>query len=181
MNHLDGLAAMKRNVEIKARIKSIDSLLPAVAAIATHGPTEIFQDDTFFSCPRGRLKLRAFSESEGELIFYQRPDIAGPKESSYIIAATASPGELCRVLSRAYGQLGHVRKQRALFLVGTTRIHLDRVEKLGEFLEIEVVLDQNESVKAGLSHAEELMNKLGIARNQLTEESYVDLLSKAVR
>jgi predicted adenylyl cyclase CyaB len=169
---------MERNVEIKARIESIDSLSPAVAALATHGPTEVFQDDTFFACPNGRLKLRAFSEIEGELIFYQRPDIAAPKESSYIISPTKSPGKLCEVLSVAYGQVGHVRKHRTVFLAGTTRIHLDRIESLGEFLEIEVVLDQNDSVKAGISRAEELMNQLGISRKQLVEEAYVDLLRR---
>ena len=52
---------MARNIEIKAQIESIESLLPLVAKIADEGPIEIVQDDTFFACPNGRLKLRAFS------------------------------------------------------------------------------------------------------------------------
>src|SRR6266404_2966481 len=128
---------MPRNVEIKARIESVDALLPRVQAIADSGPTEIFQDDTFFQCPNGRLKLRAFSEASGELIFYQRPDRAGPKESFYVISATTSPDTLREALSLAYGQCGRVRKHRALFMVGRTRIHLDKVEELGHFLELE--------------------------------------------
>lgn len=86
---------MARNIEIKARIDSIESILPLAAEIASDGPTEILQDDTFFTCPNGRLKLRAFSEHEGQLIFYQRSDSAGPKESFYVISPTcksASPG-----------------------------------------------------------------------------------------
>jgi len=136
---------MPRNVEIKARIESVDLLIPKVAAIADQGPTEISQNDTFFACPNGRLKLRTFSEHKGELIFYQRPDAPGPKESSYLIAPTSSPGELREVLWRAYGIVGRVRKQRTLFVAGRTRIHLDRVEELGDFLELEVVLTDGEA------------------------------------
>src|SRR5579862_3869227 len=119
---------MPRNIEIKARIEGVEALSPRVRAIADSGPTEIFQDDTFFQCPNGRLKLRAFSDASGELIFYQRPDNAGPKESFYVISATASPGSLREALSLAYGQAGRVRKRRTLFMVGRTRIHLDHVE-----------------------------------------------------
>jgi adenylate cyclase class IV len=60
---------MPRNIEIKARIPSVQSLIPIAAAIADEGPVEIVQDDTFFACDNGRIKLRAFSETEGELIF----------------------------------------------------------------------------------------------------------------
>ena len=68
---------MLRNVEIKARIESVEALKPVAAGIADEGPVEIFQDDTFFRCPSGRLKLRAFSNDSGELIFYRRADERG--------------------------------------------------------------------------------------------------------
>ena len=167
---------MPRNVEIKARIESVDTLLPRVQAIADSGPTEIFQDDTFFSCPNGRLKLRAFSESAGELIFYQRPDMAGPKESFYVISPTASPDTLREALSLAYGACGRVRKHRTLFRAGRTRIHLDRVDGLGHFLELEVVLSEGESTETGMGIARELLATLGISPQQLIEGAYVDLL-----
>jgi adenylate cyclase class IV len=73
---------MARNIEIKARIEGIEALLPKLAALADEGPIEILQDDWFFGCESGRLKLRAFSDAEGQLIFYRRPDQLGPKESS---------------------------------------------------------------------------------------------------
>jgi predicted adenylyl cyclase CyaB len=168
---------MERNVEIKARIESVDALLRVAAMLADRRPTEMFQDDTFFACPRGRLKLRAFSHSEGQLIFYRRPDAAGPKESSYIISPTTSPDTLREALSLAYGQTGRVRKHRTVFLLGRTRMHLDRVEGLGEFLELEVVLGQHEPVEAGISIANELLGKLGVSPRQLIKEAYVDLLS----
>jgi predicted adenylyl cyclase CyaB len=167
---------MARNIEIKARIESVEAVLPRVKAIAESGPTEIVQDDTFFNCPNGRLKLRAFSETAGELIFYQRPDQTGPKESFYVISPTASPNTLREVLSLAYGQSGRVRKHRILFLMERTRIHLDRVEGLGDFIELEVVLSEGEPAEAGVNVARELLAKLGIPPEQLIEGAYVDLL-----
>lgn len=169
---------MPRNVEIKARIDSVGALLPMARAIADSGPTEILQDDTFFSCPNGRLKLRAFSETSGELIFYQRPDQAGPKESFYIISPTASPDTLRKALSLAYGQSGRVRKHRTLFMAGRTRIHLDRVEGLGDFLELEVVLSENESTESGVKVAHELLDRLDVFPEQLIEGAYIDLLRR---
>jgi predicted adenylyl cyclase CyaB len=173
--------SMPRNVEIKARIESVDALLPRVQAIADSGPSEIFQDDTFFSCPTGRLKLRAFSETNGELIFYQRPDNAGPKESFYVISPTASPNALREVLSLAYGQCGRVRKHRTLFMVGRTRIHLDDVEQLGHFLELEVVLSDGESIQDGIEITHALLVRLGISPQQLVEGAYVDLLDRKIQ
>jgi predicted adenylyl cyclase CyaB len=165
-----------RNVEVKARIENVAMLTPRVAAFATQGPIEIAQDDTFFNCVTGRLKLRAFSNDSGELIFYRRVNQAGPKESFYILSPTSSPETLRESLSLAYGQIGRIRKYRTLFLVGRTRIHLDRVEGLGHFLELEVMLVDDEPADAGVREAGELMDRLGIQPGQLVEGAYLDLL-----
>jgi predicted adenylyl cyclase CyaB len=169
---------MARNVEIKARIASVEELVPKAAAIADKGPVEIIQDDTFFSCESGRLKLRAFSKEEGELIFYRRADQQGPKESFYLRSPTSAPETLRDSLSLAYGEAGRVRKHRTLFLVGRTRIHLDKVEGLGDFLELEVVLAEGEPTGVGVREAHELMTKLGVDPSQLIEGAYVDLLAQ---
>jgi predicted adenylyl cyclase CyaB len=165
-----------RNIEIKARIESVAALTPRVAALATEGPIEIAQDDTFFNCVTGRLKLRAFSNDLGELIFYRRVNQAGPKESFYIRSPTSSPETLRESLSLAYGQIGRVRKYRTLFLVGRTRVHLDRVEGLGHFLELEVMLVDDEPADAGVREADELMDRLGVHPEQLIEGAYLDLM-----
>ena len=169
---------MARNVEIKARISSVESLLTKVAALASEGPFKIEQDDTFFPCKAGRLKLRDFLNGTGELLFYRRANQAGPKESFYIRAATSTPEALRESLSLAYGQVGRVVKQRTLFMVGRTRVHLDRVAKLGDFLELEVVLAENESLEAGTAEARELMHKLGVEAHHLIEQAYVELFNK---
>lgn len=169
---------MPRNIEIKARIESVESLIPIAAAIAGEGPTEILQDDTFFTCENGRMKLRTFSEEEGELIFYRRANQQGPKESFYLRSPTSSPGTLREALSQAYGQAGRVQKHRTLFIVGRTRVHLDRVKNLGHFLELEVVLQEGEPAEAGIQEAHNLMAELGVQSSQLVEGAYVDLLPR---
>ena len=169
---------MARNVEIKARIESVEAMAARVAALADRGPIEIDQDDTFFACEQGRIKLRAFSATQGELIFYQRPDQAGPKESRFAISPTASPDSLREALVLAYGSAGRVRKHRTVYLVGRTRVHLDRVEDLGDFLELEVVLAGDESADVGVKEARALMTALGLADGQLVDGAYVDLLSR---
>ena len=166
---------MARNVEIKARIESVEALVPRVAALACSGPFVIYQDDTFFACPNGRLKLRIFSRAEGQLIFYRRQDIAGPKESFYLISPTTSPYTLLEALSFAYGQTGRVKKHRTLFLIGRTRVHLDCVDDRGYFLELEVVLGEQESTSEGMTITHELLARLGISPTQLVEGAYVDM------
>ena len=167
---------MARNVEIKARIASVETVAPTVAALADQGPIEIVQDDTFFACDSGRLKLRAFSSQEGQLIFYRRPDQAGPKESFFVISPTPAPDTLREALSLAYGRAGRVRKHRTLYLIGRTRVHLDRGAHLGHFLEREVVLSEGEPSEPGVAEAHRIMAALGIAPDQLVEGAYVDLL-----
>jgi adenylate cyclase class IV len=175
---------MALNIEIKARIPSVESLLQPAAAIATEDPVEIRQDDTFFRCEGGRLKLRAFSEDDGELIFYRRSDQAGPKQSFYLRSPTTTPAVLRESLALAYGVVGRVRKHRTLFMAGRTRIHLDRVEGLGDFLELEVVMsDRDGAAEFAAAEAEAvgLMGRLGIEAAQLIDVAYVDLAAAGVK
>ncbi len=167
---------MPRNIEIKARVADPETLRRRAADLSDHGPEVIFQDDTFFNCPTGRLKLRDFGNGEGELIFYQRADESGPKPSYYRIAPTNDPESLRQVLLEAYGSPGRVIKHRTLYLAGRTRIHLDRVQGLGDFMELEVVLADNEAPEQGLAEAHQLMTALGIAPDSLVEGAYLDWL-----
>jgi len=167
-----------RNIEIKVRIGSVEAFAPVVANLADQDPIEMVQDDTFFNCDAGRLKLRSYSPHQGELIFYQRSDQSGPKESFYLISRTAEPDSLRAALSLAYGQAGRVRKHRTLYIAGRTRVHLDRVEGLGHFLELEVVLADGEPVQSGVEIAQHLMARLDIDSGQLIEGAYIDLLDK---
>lgn len=141
----------------------------------------ISQEDIFFNTPQGRLKLRIFSNDRGQLIYYIRPDQEGPKRSDYHIFHAADPASLRRVLELAYGIRGVVRKTRYLYLIGQTRVHLDDVEGLGQFVELEVVMQEGQSDTEGQAIAEGLMVNLGIEKNDLLEGAYIDLLESSAK
>lgn len=168
---------MARNIEIKARVADPEALAAATAAIADEGPIEIFQDDTFFNCATGRLKLRDFGNGTGELIYYRRADQSGPKESFYLLSPTTSPENLRESLRLANGISGRVIKHRTVYLVGQTRVHLDHVENLGHFMELEVVMRDTQGSDEGSRIAHALMSRLGIEASALIEGAYVDLLN----
>jgi len=167
---------MARNVEIKARVADLPAIEARARALADQGPFELMQDDTFFACPNGRLKLRELAADEGQLIFYERTDIAGPKLSRYFIAPTMDPASLRETLEHALSVIGRVRKRRRLYLAGTTRIHLDDVEGLGTFLELEVVLADDDATADGVRTAHVLLDAFGIPARDLVEGAYLDLM-----
>jgi predicted adenylyl cyclase CyaB len=150
-----------------------------VAAISDTPPQTLRQRDTFFRCTTGRLKLRETGAGQAELIFYSRPDVAGTKQSDYEITAVADPELLRVVLSRALGVTQTVEKTRVLCLVGQTRVHLDSVDGLGDFLELEVVLRPGQNSAEGQAIAADLMQRLGIRDTDLCSTAYADMLSAA--
>jgi adenylate cyclase len=168
---------MARNVEIKARVRDPESLHRRAGALSDTPPEVFVQEDTFFDAPRGRLKLRVLGPREGQLIAYQRADRHGPKVSTYFISLTDDPEALKAVLSASLGVRGVVRKRRTLFLVGRTRVHLDEVEGLGAFMELEVVLSPGQSAQDGEAEAKRLMGALGVEETDLIEGAYIDLLN----
>jgi predicted adenylyl cyclase CyaB len=170
---------MARNIEIKARVPDLDTIR-AKAAMLASGPGEILeQTDTFFAVPRGRLKVREFSDGSGELISYERPNQPGPKESVYTRFSCQNARALSQTLGRVLPARGTVVKRREVFLVGRTRVHLDRVENLGFFVELEVVLGAGEAVAHGEREAHELLEALEIPLAAWVASAYIDLLEEA--
>jgi predicted adenylyl cyclase CyaB len=171
-------AIVGRNVEVKARASDFAVQRRRAVELAGGPPEVLHQEDTFFRSRRGRLKLRRFSDNAGELIHYEREDAEGPSESRYMIVPTSEPVVLRCALSKALGTLGTVVKRRELFLVEGTRIHLDEVEGLGEFLELEAVLGPGESRKSGEERVRKLSAALCIDDSDLIDSAYIDLLRK---
>lgn len=167
---------MARNVEIKARSRDIELQGRIAARLAESPPALIEQEDTFFHVPRGRLKLREFGDGTGELIEYDRPDSHGPKQSTYIRSPISEPHSLKAALAAALGVRAVVRKRRTLFLAEQTRIHLDEVAGLGQFIELEVELQPDQTEAEGRAIADRLMSELGIEATDLVAGAYVDLL-----
>ena len=169
---------MPANIEIKARVAKLAALERRVAPICDGPPEILVQEDVFFAAPSGRLKLRIISAERGELILYHRSDITGPKTSHYTIAPTSEPNALRAILTQVLPLLAVVKKRRSVYLVGQTRVHLDQVEDLGDFVELEVVLRAGQSEADGITVARGLMAQLEIDESQLVDRAYVDLLRR---
>jgi predicted adenylyl cyclase CyaB len=167
---------MAQNVEIKARAVDFSRQRDIARSLAGDEPKVMHQEDIFFNVPTGRLKLRVFSPDSAELIFYHRPNQPGPKVSQYEISETKDPEGLGNILKSAFGIRQTVIKTRYLYLTGRARIHLDQVESLGEFIELEVLLSESDDCREGEHEANELMKKLGIEPEHLIDRAYVDLL-----
>lgn len=180
MNCATYLKIKMRNVEIKARIRDIDSTVARAEELSDTGKDVHVQRDIFFNATKGRLKLRRFEDGSAELISYERSNVLGPRLSSYdkVTINSDSAESLINILSESIGVFGAVNKTRQLFMVGQTRIHIDRVDGLGNFIELEVVLREDQDVEAGQKIAADLMEKLQIKEENLIAEAYVDLLRK---
>lgn len=171
---------MPTNIEIKARLADVPMTRALAEAISDTPPETLRQRDTFFRCSHGRLKLRETQQGHAELIFYTRPDGAAARQSDYDIIPVADPELLRAMLSRALGVTQVVVKTRVLYLVGQTRVHLDSVDGLGDFLELEVVLRPGQHAAYGKAIATDVMSRLGIRDDDLCSIAYADMLSGSV-
>jgi predicted adenylyl cyclase CyaB len=171
---------MAINVEWKARIRALERQRALAAQLAESPPELLEQLDTFFNASHGRLKLRRLGDDHGELIHYFRDDQPGPKQSTYSIVRTEQPDAQRALLSQALGVRGEVRKRRWLYLAGQVRIHLDEVEGLGNFLEVEVVLRPGQPIAEGEQIAETIRQQLDVRVEDLVEVAYLDLLERQV-
>ena len=167
---------MPSNIEIKARLHNRRFAEATAARLSGSQPTVLKHQDIFFYCSGARLKLRILGPDHGELIRYERPDVAGARRSNYLIARTSDPQVLLEILTATLDKIGVVKKTRLLYLVGQTRIHIDEVENLGDFLELEVVLCPGQSETEGKTIAELLLSEFGIAGERLIAKAYIDLI-----
>jgi predicted adenylyl cyclase CyaB len=169
---------MPSNIEIKARVHDFKGLQQKAEQLSDTPCQVIQQEDTFFNCPQGRIKIRELGPEFGQVVYYLRQDVTGPKHSEYKIFETNDPAGLKLILAEAYGVRGVVSKVRYLYMIGQTRIHLDDVNGLGKFMELEVVLQPDQSEAEGQAIAENLMHRLGIQDRDLVDTAYIDLMER---
>lgn len=167
---------MATNIEVKAKLQNREQVEKRAIAMADGPCTILVQEDTFFPSEKGRLKLRKEGPAEGQLIFYERPDAKESKASEYSLFHVDEPDCLVAILSQALGRRGQLNKERTLYMKGRTRIHLDRVEGLGDYMELEVVLDDETTQERGHAIAQAILDDLGIEPRDLVEGAYMDLL-----
>jgi predicted adenylyl cyclase CyaB len=167
----------RTNLEIKARCADLDGVRERAGALATSHLGVDRQTDTYFVTKRGRLKLRESSLSGGQLVPYLRPDQRGPKRSQFRVVPVEEPESLKALLTEILGVHRVVRKVREIWLHENVRIHLDQVEGLGSFVELEAVYDgAPESLQAQQGKVRLLMDRLGIREEDLIDVSYEGLL-----
>ncbi len=167
---LAALAAPQRNLETKARDAQPARSLELALGVGAEDRGEIEQRDTYFAGTAGRLKLREQTPGESELIQYRRADAAGPRASDFRIVPAADADALREALDAALGTLVVVEKRRRLLLWEGVRIHLDEVEGLGSFIELEAP----EEAGAEVAKVERLRSELEIGAP--IPGSYSDLL-----
>ena len=137
------------------------------------------QTDTYFALGERRLKLRETEGGRGALlIYYERRDDVGLKESEVLLTDLADPEPLKEMLTRVLGIQVVVRKRREIYRHEGVQVHLDEVEGLGRFLEFELAVeDSAEGIQAGRATLAALREKFGIPEEDLVASSYSDLLA----
>jgi predicted adenylyl cyclase CyaB len=165
-----------QTVEIKARCSNLGRARELISGWGAKLLGRENQTDTFYNVPDGRLKLRV-SSVEKLLIGYHRPDQAGPKHCLVDLYPTEHPKRLHEALSNRLGVRVVVRKDRERWLLGNVKFHLDRVDGLGDFIEIEILGKRGvDSVESLREVCDDYMRKLGILEDDLVEVAYADLL-----
>ena len=168
----------RRNLEIKAVDVDPRATLQAALQLGAEDQGWLHQRDTYFHAVQGRLKLREASPAPAELISYARAELSGPKVSLYRIVPVADHLALIDALTDALGVLVVVEKARRLLLWRNVRIHLDRVEGLGDFVELEAVAASPGGLEVERDRVEQLRAVLGIADEHLIARGYADLLAR---
>ncbi len=167
-----------QNIEIKAPVRDVAALTARIEKLGAAREWIRGQRDVFFRVPEGYLKLRTVEGGPGELIAYHRAPGSEPRPSDYDIAPVDDPARLERVLARSLGVRGVVRKTRALYLWRHTRIHLDRVEGLGDFMELETVIDGITPATAR-AETDAVIGSLALDPATFLDRPYLELLEAA--
>lgn len=173
------VADARRNIELKARDLDPARSLAVCGSLGAEDRGEIWQCDTYFTVPTGRLKLREERPGDAHLIQYERADRPEQRESRYRIAPVADPETMLEVLRASLPVRVAVTKRRRLFIHGRVRIHLDDVEELGHFVELEAVAATESDLRAERRRITELRGALGIDDERLEAMGYADQLELA--
>jgi homotetrameric cytidine deaminase len=165
-----------RNVELKSRDPDPARTLELALALGASDEGEIVQRDTYFGGSRARVKLREQTPGDDELISYRRPDDDEARVSEYLRVAVPDADALRAALEAAYGTRVVVAKRRRLLLWDKVRIHLDDVEGLGSYMELEAMAPEESDLGMAREKVAHLRSALEIDDANLVAGSYSDLL-----
>ncbi|MDE2059264.1 MAG: class IV adenylate cyclase [candidate division NC10 bacterium] len=167
------------NIELKARCDDLGRLRETCESLGAEGQEPERQIDTYFSVNHGRLKLRESLESGAELVYYIRDDVAGVRESHYELYRVEDAEGLKAMLAEALGVNVVVAKRRETFVFGNVRIHLDKVQGLGSFVELHGAIDEPGELPLIADEVHSVQRALGIDPQSFVKESYAVLASRA--
>lgn len=168
----DGTA--RTNLEFKARLSCLEAARRSAAELGAAGPVELFQVDTYFPVPHGRLKLREIRGVECQLIAYDRREDTAERWSLFRVTPVSDARGMKAVLTDTLGRRGVVTKRRQVFLYQDCRIHLDEVEHLGTFIEFEVM--SRGAANDDHARLDALKRAFGLTDAEALKASYADLL-----
>jgi predicted adenylyl cyclase CyaB len=169
---------MSQNVELKFKVADRQQLERALHGLVGQPAGVFHQEDIFFAVPFGyRFKLRQSTEGKAELIIYSRADVPSIRNSKYIRVPLWNSNLVRAVLGMILRERGNVCKHRTLYLKGSTRIHVDEVDGLGTYGEIEVVIGSNCNQHDANHIASKLVRKLSISKSSIVNLAYIDLLT----
>ncbi len=171
---------MPLNFEFKARSRNNTALEQKLQEFNPYFVGEDVQKDTYFHVAKGRLKLRE-GNIENMLIHYQRPDDAEAKQSDVLLYQHQPDANLKTVLTAALGIKIIVEKRRRIWFVENVKIHFDKLDHLGEFVEVEAIdKDGNIGIEKLKEQCAFFAAVFAIKKEDYLAESYSDLLLKTV-
>ena len=164
------------NIELKAKTENAEGVREVLKSRKAVFKGVDLQTDTYFKVNNGRLKLRE-GNIENSLIFYRRENVAGIKKSKIILYKSEPGSNLKSALTESMGILVEVKKEREIYFIENIKFHIDKVEGLGEFIEIEAI-DKEETLGEEFlqKQCEEFAGLFKIKDSDYVAESYSDLL-----
>jgi adenylate cyclase, class 2 len=169
-----------KNFEFKARVNDISEKEARLQKLNPRFEGEDHQTDTYFNCERGRLKLRE-GKIENALIFYSRSDSPVAREAEIVLQKLPASNSIKELLTCSNGILTVVEKKRRIFFIENVKFHFDKLEGLGNFVEVEVIdSDGNQSIADLEKKCNFYREFLDIDKNQIVADSYSDMILKTV-
>ena len=166
-----------RNIEFKARCSNPEKIKKILISKKADYKGTDYQIDTYFKVNSGRLKLRE-GKIENALIYYERQDTKGPKQSKVSLYALNSTSTtfLKEILTKSLGILIVVEKQRAIYYVENIKFHIDFIKELGTFIEVEAIDSEGTiSIEKLQEQCHFFLELFGISEEDLISSSYSDL------
>lgn len=165
---------MPVNLEFKAIYPDLKKAEQIARSLTRRPRVILHQIDSYFEITKGRLKIRELDQHHSELIYYERVNRKGSKFSDFVVVPLRSPSAGKYLCNKLFRKSIVVRKKRIVYLFQNSRIHIDDVQDLGQFVEFEVL------VKKGRAQARALMKRLigqfEVLPHHVVEGSYSDLL-----